>query len=288
MTRPTPDWPAEITLLLGDRAAAACRMLGPKALASHGTAAVLWGLEVPVTLQSDSRPHVLVPMGFSVRPGVPAVLYRTRCLGPPDAAVLGRAPVTTVARTLVDLAVIDADAYARAFDDALARHLVRLGELRSVLARVGVQGRAGGGVVLSSIGIWDGGGIESPAEALLARWILRNKLPAPVRQLEVADARARRARLDCAWPRLRVALEVDGYAFHREAGSFVADRRRDSWLASLGWTTLHTTVPELRDGAADLLAALAHLGVTARGRRPGTALSLRRSLSGNAETFGKR
>ena len=43
--------------------------------------------------------------------------------------------------------------------------------------------------------------------------------------------------VDFHWPRHRLAVEVDGYAFHRTRRAFERDRERDALLAAAGWVT---------------------------------------------------
>src|SRR5205807_1777024 len=94
---------------------AAVLAAGPGAVASHKTAAALWGLagfpprEVEVTL-----PH------GKYRPGC----HQSRSLERVDVTTIDGIPVTRVARTLVDLAGAVSDARLEdAIDDALCRRL---------------------------------------------------------------------------------------------------------------------------------------------------------------------
>ncbi|MBV8954155.1 MAG: hypothetical protein JO179_08445 [Solirubrobacterales bacterium] len=73
-------------------------------------------------------------------------VHGTRQLDGPDIRVHERLPVTSPARTLLDSAgVVSRDELEQALDDALERHLVRLSEIKDVLARVG-RGRKGAAV----------------------------------------------------------------------------------------------------------------------------------------------
>ena len=56
------------------------------------------------------------------------------------------------------------------------------------------------------------------------------------------------ARVDLAYPELRVAVEYDG-AWHAEDGQFARDRRRLNLLTAAGWSVLHVTAADLRDPA---------------------------------------
>ena len=56
-------------------------------------------------------------------------------------------------------------------------------------------------------------------------------LPAPVRQHPIRLGDGRSIRLDAAWPELRVAVELDGAAFHGSRQARERDLRRDTALA---------------------------------------------------------
>lgn len=49
------------------------------------------------------------------------------------------------------------------------------------------------------------------------------------------------SRADFAWPRIRLLLETDGYAWHRQRADYRADRERANAYAELGWTLLRVT-----------------------------------------------
>lgn len=50
-----------------------------------------------------------------------------------------------------------------------------------------------------------------------------------------------RYKVDVAFPAQRVAIEVDGWAFHSDAEVFVKDRNRQNKIALLGWSVLRFT-----------------------------------------------
>jgi very-short-patch-repair endonuclease len=47
--------------------------------------------------------------------------------------------------------------------------------------------------------------------------------------------------IDIAFPRQRVAIEIDGWAFHSDPEAFQNDRKRQNWLALHGWQVLRFT-----------------------------------------------
>jgi very-short-patch-repair endonuclease len=50
-----------------------------------------------------------------------------------------------------------------------------------------------------------------------------------------------RARIDLAFVDLRIAIEVDGFAYHSDRSRFQRDRSRQNLLVGLGWTVLRFT-----------------------------------------------
>ncbi|WP_157467414.1 endonuclease domain-containing protein [Frankia sp. QA3] len=60
------------------------------------------------------------------------------------------------------------------------------------------------------------------------------------------------ARLDFAWPLLRVAIETDGTGPHSELTALYRDRTRQNALVRLGWDVLRFTWRDAMDGARGL------------------------------------
>jgi very-short-patch-repair endonuclease len=90
-------------------------------------------------------------------------------------------------------------------------------------------------------------GSQSEAEiAMLVRVIRAARLPEPSRQLPVSVDR-RSYRLDLAYAEARVAIEVDGKAWHFNARQRNHDIRRDAELATQGWLTLRFTYEQIKD-----------------------------------------
>jgi REase_MTES_1575 len=70
-------------------------------------------------------------------------------------------------------------------------------------------------------------------------------VPPPVRQHRVRLASGRWVQLDAAWPGARVAVELDGAAFHGSREARERDLRRDTALAALGWVVLRFSYARL-------------------------------------------
>lgn len=234
---------------------AACLALG--AVASHRTAAALWGL-------SGCRPgpvHVSVAHGRASRSATGTV-HRSRELPPGDVTRIDGIPVTRPARTLVDLAgVVSPRALEEAVDDALCRRLVTLPRLDKRAAALAGKGRAGAAQLRAILDTWHDGGLlpHETAEARLFRRLVHSGLPPPERQHEVwADGRLL-GRLDLAWPDAKVGFELDGFRWHGAPRAHRRDIARHNGLKARGWTVFQATPADLVDDAASLGALVAPL-----------------------------
>jgi len=67
--------------------------------------------------------------------------------------------------------------------------------------------------------------------------------------------------VDIAFPRLRIAIEVDGWAFHHSHDRFQRDRTRQNHLVTLGWTVLRFTWADLVDRPGYVIAAIRQIVV---------------------------
>jgi len=86
---------------------------------------------------------------------------------------------------------------------------------------------------------------ESPQETRVRLLVARSGLPTPVAQYEVRSAGRFVARVDLAWPDLRVALEYDGL-WHGDPAQFARDRQRLNRLTAAGWRVVFVTAADLR------------------------------------------
>ena len=210
---------------------------GPGAVASHRSAAALWGVpgfpERPV--------DVLRPRHTDHRSTLGPV-HETRVLPPGHVAVVDAIPVTSAGRTLFDLAAVTRpERLERALDTCLGRRLVSLVTLRSVLDELGGRGRPGVGVMRRLL--HERGAIpaaESELERELLAVLSEGDLPAPRRQLELGGADPA-GRVDFAYTQARLVIEADSRRHHMSKLDFENDRRRDNVLMSAGWRVLRIT-----------------------------------------------
>jgi very-short-patch-repair endonuclease len=234
------------------RLAAALLTAPPGTVASHRTAAALWGVEIPLDDAADQRVDLTVPPTSRAESRRDRRIHR---LDVPGADVVRRRsfPVTSPARTWRDLAGVLQPGPLLAVTDQLLDRWCRPDDLeQQLVARPSGRGSARGRTVLP-LGDRLAG---SPMESLL-RWLLHQaRLPTPVLQHEVRDGDGRfLGRVDLAWPERKVIVEFDG-DIHRERSVFVADRRRQNALIAAGWVVLRFTSADLLGRPDDVVAAI--------------------------------
>lgn len=218
--------------------AATALSLQPQAWVSHVTAGRLWGFPGVAGDEID----VLVDVDRRVRlAGVCS--HRTRALFTADLTRHARIPVTSPERTLVDLsATIPEPALGRVLDDGLRRRLIRLERLRTCVGRLGKSPGRRPTVVHSLLAArlpgYDPG--DSDLETRVLRVLVAAGLAPPAQRYRVR-LRGRTIRIDLAYPEFRIAIELDGWEFHRARSAFDEDRARANLLVLDGWALLRFT-----------------------------------------------
>jgi predicted transcriptional regulator of viral defense system len=227
---------------------AAVLAVGPVAAVSHRAAADVWGLwwsnppMIEITTTRDQSPEL---------DGV--AVHRMADLHPRWITAVDGMPVTTVARTLVDLgAVMPAKRVAMCVDRALGRALVSATEIETARRAVARQGRRGAGVIRRVLAPRLGREpVAGVFEARMARLLSDQGLPEAVPEYEVRTALGTFvARVDFAYPELKLAIEVDGLEAHSSIDAFRHDRARQNALVAEGWTVLRFTWTEVDRGSA--------------------------------------
>jgi very-short-patch-repair endonuclease len=158
-------------------------------------------------------------------------------------------PVTTPARTLIDIAAyVPSDTLEEVLDDALRRNLVTLAWLRWRLHEIGTARRPGGGVIAGLVEAREAAHTvpQSVFETRLLRLLRRAGLPRPVVQHRIRTHRGV-AVLDFAYVEPRVAIEADGFRWHSSRRQWDHDRVRGNALTMLGWIVIRVTWTQLRD-----------------------------------------
>jgi hypothetical protein len=223
---------------------AAVLACGEGAVLSHWSAAALWGL-----LPNRSRlPHV---SGQRSRRGTSGLILHRVSLHAHDRAVRDSVPVTSVPRTLLDLAAMtDPPVLARALDEADRLHLLELAAVGRLLdRRRGQPGTRRLAEVLSEHR--EPPLTRSELERCFISICADAGLPAPSVNVLVEGLE-----VDAFWPGRRLVVEVDSWTHHRGRPSFERDRARDVALRLAGYDVLRFTHRQLARDPAGVAAAL--------------------------------
>ena len=217
---------------------------GPGAVLSHQNVAALLDLR----RMSSSAIHVTVPRrtGRSRRP---ITVHRVRQFHPEDSTVVDCIPVTTVARTLLDLAeVVPLRQVIRAIEQAERLQVFDLFAIEQLLARS--PGRHGIKPLRKAVEAVTGEAphINSNWERDLLDFCDDHDIPRPALNVTVEGYV-----VDAFWADKKVIVELDSYAFHRSWRAFEDDREKNCVLQLAGYVVLPIT--RLDDQAARLISA---------------------------------
>jgi Protein of unknown function (DUF559)/Transcriptional regulator, AbiEi antitoxin len=206
---------------------AAVLACGPGAALSHRTAACAWELRPSDTQRIDV---ITASRGRKGHRGID--LHRTRNLPPDDVDLLSGIRVTSVARTLVDLAdVLSFDALAGAIHEAeVARRL----DVRAFEGRT--NGRRGARKLAAALGEPIAPRTRSALEHRFVALCLGEGLPMPRFNVYVCGFE-----VDALWAAAKVIAELDGAAVHHTRRKFHSDRARDATLIAEGYVVLRFT-----------------------------------------------
>jgi hypothetical protein len=229
---------------------AAVLACGPGAVLSHSSAAQLWELRHSNSTLVD----VTVPSrnGRIRRAGIR--IHRSGRLAPEEVAESSGIPVTTVARTLLDLAdALEMQALRRAVTEAEYRRRFDLTAIDAVVqANPGRRGRKLMTAAVEGRLHRTRSPLEDRFLAFLDRWGVEE--PESGVWIEGYE-------VDFIWTRAGLVVELDGVVAHGTRQAINADRLRDRVLWRRGIRTMRLTSEALRDAEA-VLADLAQAGVS--------------------------
>jgi predicted transcriptional regulator of viral defense system/very-short-patch-repair endonuclease len=216
------------------RRLAAVLACGEGAVLSHRSAAAHWGL-LPT---GATRIDVTIPR--TARAGDAKIrLHHSRSLGARDTTMHEGIPITSVARTLVDLAAtVRPDRLERALAQAERLQLYDHRAITDVLARAnGHRGKA----ALTRATAREPKLTRSGFEARVLNLIRAASLPEPLTNFLLTAPDHPRLEVDLCWPTHRLIVELDGYETHRTRAAFARDRARDAALEADGWRVVRFT-----------------------------------------------
>ena len=207
---------------------AAVLACGPGAVLSHFAAAALWqvrrGQRIEITAPGRRKPREGIRLHFATLPA-------------DETTVHDGIPVTTIARTLLDLsAVVQRRELRSAFRQA---EQLNLGDPVGIQALTERYPRKPGIPSLravfeeAQVGLTV---VRSELEERFQDFLLNAVLPSPATNVRIEGME-----VDCAWPDQRLIVELDGRAFHGSGDAFEADRARDRRLEAAGWRVVRIT-----------------------------------------------
>jgi hypothetical protein len=234
---------------------------GPQAVISHRTAAALFGLRrvtcasIEVTVSGRRAPK-----------GGGLTAHRSDLLLPEDRTTIGIVPVTSPARTLLDLApVLDVYRLGGALDDVLVRHLASLTAVERLLVRFARERRPGVQVLAKLVEERRQG--KRPSQTGLEDELLEifraYGLPEPERQFKLLLPGGGMAVFDAAYPELFLGFEADGDKWHKGLLDRMRDEARDEQAGLIGWTIRRYGTEDIRDRPAGIADEVVRLRRTA-------------------------
>jgi hypothetical protein len=216
---------------------------------SHRSAASHWGLLETQGALID----VTAPRGRHGGEGIR--LHRSRFLDARDTTTHEGIPITTVPRTLLDLAAtVQPHRLERALAQAERLQLYDHGAITDLIARS--HGHRGPGAMARAISREDPKWTRSELESWFLTLVRDAGLPEPLvnESLTVPDHPP--LEVDFYWPTHRLIVELDGWETHRTRAAFETDRARDAALTAAGWRVVRFTWHEPRDTIQRRLHAL--------------------------------
>jgi Transcriptional regulator, AbiEi antitoxin/Protein of unknown function (DUF559) len=225
------------------RAHAAVLACGDGAVLSHASAAALWKY-----VKRWPRHCEVIAIWDRRRQGIK--VHRAKTLTRRDITRQLGVPVTSPARTVLDMtARLKTDAALRRFvNDARLTRTFRLSDLDELLVR---HPRHPSTSRLMPFVQARGGPTRSEFEDRFTAFAREYGLPTPV-----TNTRLLGFEIDALFPEHRLIVELDGWDFHSDRGSFESDRDRDAELLAAGYQTIRITWERLKSQPAREAARL--------------------------------
>ena len=235
---------------------AAVLATGPGAVLSHCAAARCWELGRWDVLEVTARERTR---------GRPGIRLHYLPLEPDEITTTSGIPVTTLLRTLFDLAAgVSARTLARVVNEAEVRRLPDRLSLEDLLERY--PRRHGAPAVRAVLADLAPGGTvsRSDLEARFREFVKVRRLPTPVFNAGLFVG-GRWFECDCLWRAERLVVELDGRAAHGTSAAFELDRARDRMLHAAGWRVVRVTWRQLRREPEAIAADLSRILAGIRG-----------------------
>lgn len=221
---------------------------GPEAVLSHRSAAALWGIRSNHSGPIDTTSPRKTKSRGSIR------RHEGR-LPPDEVTIHDGIPITTVPRTIFDLAAIQPQAVEPALRQAEYLRLYDSLSLLDLLDRY--PGHRGNRAVRAALARLKEtpGRTRSTLEERFVAFLDRYDLPRPHFN-DWLTVGPDRFQADCLWPDQRLIVELDSWSAHGTRTAFRTDKARDRKLAVAGYTTTRIAWSQLDDEPAAIASDL--------------------------------
>ncbi len=224
--------------------------VGPGALLSYHSAGWLWGI-----WRGSPEPFevtAFVPRRHQPPPGI--VRHRARNLVDDDRAIVDGIPVTSVARTLLDLAwKLRGDQLRRVLARAEELGLLDLDAIRAVIERN--RGHHGAKRLRYALELYEPPAFtRSEFERRFVDHLVDSGLPRPATGWNEVGRE-----IDVYWPDLGFGVELDAYETHGTRDAFESDHDRDLDFALAAIETIRVSERQFRREPDQIIARVATL-----------------------------
>jgi predicted transcriptional regulator of viral defense system/very-short-patch-repair endonuclease len=244
---------------------AAVLAVGDQAALSHRDAAALH------ELRASNRPRIDVSTAQERKPTAKIHVHGRRVLDARDVEIKDGIRVTTVARTLVDLAeVLSHQALTKVCSEAERQHKLDVNAIEEAIGRL--RGRRGPATAkiraaLAELAAHGATFTRSPLEDRFLSLLEARDLPRPATNAYVAGYE-----FDAVWHEHRLSVERDGWDGHKTRRAFQHDRTKGNAIQAAGYVLLRFTHADVvrrpEVVVAGVRAALSRAAGSARPPRP--------------------
>ncbi len=241
---------------------AAVLACGEGALLSHRDAAMLWNL------RETNRRAIDATAPGARRRSRPRITVHGAALHPDDRVEVDGIPVTSVSRTLLDLAeVVPPTQLRRAYEAAERHRHLDVVALNDVIARS--NGRRGLAALLALLEYDPAPARDSKSDLESALLDLVREVGLPLPHLNVlVDGYL----VDAHWPAARLVVELQSYEHHAHRQAFDRDYAKLGRLTLAGYQVLPLTYRQLKQERDWVVASLRALLRAARSAVPALTL----------------
>jgi very-short-patch-repair endonuclease/predicted transcriptional regulator of viral defense system len=244
---------------------AAVLAVGHQAVLSHRDAAALH------ELRPSNRPRIEVSTAKERDSTARIQVHGRRLLDAKDVEIKDGIRVTTVARTLVDLAeALSHQALTKVCGEAERQSKLDTTSIEQAIGRL--RGRRGQSIAklraaLADLAVHGATLTRSHLEDRFLDLLDAHDLPRPATNAHVSGYE-----LDAVWHAQRVAVELDGWRDHKTRRAFQHDRTKGNAIQAAGYVLLRFTHDDVtrrpRETAAHVAAQLSRAGESAPSPRP--------------------